>query len=150
LRRGLVAIRAEKWEKALTAFRKAERVAPGHPRAAYGIGVALYYLGHFEESRRRLLAALEHLDEPFASDAVATLGKVALEMGEVKEALLLLRRGIARGAGMLENHYALGLAALRVGRPAFARRAFEKCASPEFIRQRLDEMTKLAASPPGV
>ncbi|HYM10701.1 MAG TPA: tetratricopeptide repeat protein [Bryobacterales bacterium] len=140
LRRGLVAIRAEKWEKALAAFRKAERVAAGHPRAAYGSGVALYYLGHFEESRRRLREALDHLDEPFSSDAVATLGKVALEMGETKEALLLLRRGIARGAAMLENYYALGLAALRLGRPALARRAFEKCASPAFIQQRLEEM----------
>ncbi len=138
LRRGLVYLRTEKWEKALAAFGAAP---PDDPRTAYGLGVSLYYLDRFEQSRRLLRGAVERLDEPLASEALATLGKATLELGEAKEALLLLRLALSRGAATPENYYYLGLACLRLGRIAPARRAFERCAFPEFILQRLAEIT---------
>jgi Flp pilus assembly protein TadD len=136
LRRGLLYLRAEKWQKALDAFQRAHAALPKDPRVAYGLGVSLYYLEKFEESRRVLEAAGD-LDEPFASDAQAALGKAVLELGDARRALLLLRRAIAHGAATPENYYALGLALLRSGRPVPARKAFEKCATPAFVRQRL-------------
>lgn len=140
LRRGLVHLRAERWAAALTAFRAAAAVLPEDPRAAYGLGVSLYYLEHFEEARQRLEPVLDRLDEPFRSDALATLGKATLELGEAQQAILHLRRAIAGGAAGPDNYYALGIAFLRTGRPALARRAFERCATPEFIEQRLADV----------
>ena len=136
VRQGLLYLRAGKWEKAHGAFRAA---SPEDPRAPYGLGVSLYYLGHFEEARQRLVEALDRLDEPLRSDAQATLGRALLEIGETREALLLLRRAIAAGAASEENYYALGLAFLRLGRSTLARRAFEKCATLEFVCQRLSQ-----------
>lgn len=141
LRRGLVHLRGERWAEALNAFRAASAGLPEDPRVAYGLGVSLYYLEHFEEARRRLEPVIKRLDEPFRSDALATLGKAALELGEAQQAVLPLRRAIASGAATPENHYALGLALLRTGRPALARRAFEHCATPEFIEQRLADIS---------
>ena len=144
LRRGLVYLRAERWEKAVESFRSAAGSMPHDARAAYGLGVSLYYLGHFEESRRRLLEAQGRLSEPFSSDAEATLGKLALELDDPKQAVLLLRRAIAAGAATFEDYYSLGLAFLRCGRRSLARRAFQNCGSPEFIRQRLNEVAGCA------
>ena len=140
LRRGLVHLRAERWAKALAAFRAASAALPEDPRAAYGLGVSLYYLEHFEEARQRLEPVLGRLDEPFRSDALATLGRATLELGSAQHAILHLRRAIAGGAASPDNYYALGLAFLRTGRPALARRAFERCATPEFIQQRLADL----------
>ncbi|MBI3697659.1 MAG: tetratricopeptide repeat protein, partial [Acidobacteria bacterium] len=139
LRRGLVYLRSEKWGKALAAFRA---TPPDNPKVGYGLGVSLYYLGQFEESRQRLLEVLDRLDNPFRSEARTTLGKNTLELGDARGAILLLRQAITAGSSIPDNYYALGLAFLRSGRTTLARRAFERCATPEFVRQRLAE-TKL-------
>ena len=139
MRRGLVLLRAEKWAKALAAFEQAGRSLSEDPKVGYGLGISLYYLDRLEESRRWLTKALEKLEDPYWSVAQATLGNIALATGEPQEAVRRLRQAITRGALGEESYYGLGLAFVRVGRPELARRAFAKCASPEFIRQRLRE-----------
>ena len=139
LRRGLVRLRTEKWEEALRAFDRAQKGLPEDPRVGYGIGVSLYYLNHLEPARRRLLKAVDKLAEPFGPDALATLGKIGLEIGDAAEALLRLRQAIAAGAASPENHYALGLLLLRRNHPGLARKAFQKCATVAFVRQRFAE-----------
>jgi len=146
LRKGLVYLRLEKWQRAWNAFSRAERLRPGNPKVAYGLGASSLYLGCFGQAQQYLEGLPERLEEPFSSDARASLGKLALETGRPREAVLPLRRAIAAGADTPENRYALGLAWLRAGRPALARRAFEKCVTAEFVRQRLEE-TRPAARP---
>ncbi|HZS52694.1 MAG TPA: tetratricopeptide repeat protein [Bryobacterales bacterium] len=139
LRAGMVHLRAERWEKALAAFRSAAAALPGDARAAYGTGVSLYYLGRFEEAKQHLLPVLNRLPEPFSSNAKAALGRVALELGDFTEARIALRRVVAAGGAAPEDCYALGLAFLRAGRRRLAWRAFERCATPNFILERLAE-----------
>jgi len=139
LRRGLVALRNERWEKARDAF---ARAPAEDPRTLYGLGTSLYFLNHFAPARGYLLGAIDRLEDPFQSEAQATLGKIALELGDAGEAVLRLRRAIAGGAAEPDNYYALGLAYRRRGRPDLARRAFEKCASPEFVRERWNELVE--------
>ncbi len=136
LRRGLVLLRAERWPEAYQAFRRAENAGLTDPKAGFGLGLSLYYLGRPEESQACLLAVLDRLDEPFHSDALAALGKADLDLGRLESAVVRLRRAIVRGARFPDNYYALGLALLRRGRPDLARKAFQGCVSPPFVRQR--------------
>ena len=147
VRRGLVLLRSEKFDKAHRTFWRARQRLQDDPMASYGLGVSAYYLRHFEPARQWLLDSLDHLAEPYASDALAALGKIELEAGrDNRLALVHLRQAIARGAASEENFYALGLAALRCGRPLLARRAFEQCATAEFVRSRLEETATPAGS----
>src|SRR5262249_50289872 len=150
IRRGLACLHREKWQEAATAFRIASISLPDEGRAAYGLGVSLYYLGRWEEAQELLRQAVGRLDEPFRGAATATLGKIALELGDPPKALILLRRGIAAGAASPENYYALGLAHLRRGRKSLARRAFERCVGVGFVRQRFQEIIELASTAAGV
>ena len=136
VRRGLVLLRAERWPEAYEAFRRAENAGVSDPTVSFGLGLSLYYLGHPEESQACLGAVLDRLDEPFHSDALAALGKTDLDLGRPESAVVRLRRAIARGAQLPDNYYALGLALLRRGRPDLARKAFQSCVSPPFVRQR--------------
>ncbi len=131
-RAGMVHLRAGRCQRALAAFERARG-----PRAAYGAGLALYYLGHFEQARERLTPVIDNLEEPFWSDALATLGKLDLESGDAAQAVLRLRQALAAGAETEENYYALGLALLGGGRKRLARRAFERCVSVGWLGERL-------------
>ncbi len=139
VRQGLVHLRNGNWQSALAAFREACRLIPGDPRARYGLGTSLYYTDHLEQAHEWLQGTADGVEEPLRSDAQATLGKIAVERGELPEAVLLLRRAIAAGAAEPDNYYGLGLALLRTGHRVLARRAFEKCVTPQFVRQRLEE-----------
>ena len=136
VRRGLVLLRAERWPEAYQAFRRAENAGLADPRVGFGLGLSLYYLGYPEESQARLGAVLDRLDEPFHSDALGALGKADVDLGRLESAVARLRRAIGRGAQLPDNYYALGLALLRRGRPDLARKAFQSCVSPPFVRQR--------------
>jgi Flp pilus assembly protein TadD len=140
VRRGLVQLRAERWPEAYQAFRRAENASVADPTVGFGLGLSLYYLGHSEESQARLLAVLDQLGEPFHSDALAALGKADLDLGHLDSAVVRLRRAIGRGARFPDNYYALGLALLRRGRPDLARKAFQNCVSPPFVRQRFQQL----------
>ncbi len=146
LRAGMVHLRAERWEKALAAFRSAAAALPGDARAAYGTGLSLYYLGRFEEAKQHLLPVLGRLPEPFSGNAKAALGRVALELGDFTEARIALRRVVATGGAAPEDCYALGLAFLRAGRRRLAWRAFERCVTPDFILERLAEISGAGSS----
>jgi len=137
-RRGMVALRAEKWLRAWRAFTGARVRRPDDPAAACGLAVALYYLNHFEPAHHLLLETLERLPPTYAADGLATLGKCDFELGRLPDAVQRLRRAVAGGAATPENYYALGLAWVRAGRPRHARRAFQKCVTPGFVRQRFE------------
>jgi len=141
-RRGLLCLRAEKWEEALAALGRAYPGLPGDPMVGYGLGTCLYAERHYDPARRRLLEVAERLEEPFSSDAQATLGKISLELHDLPDALIRLRRSIGAGAQSPENFYALGLVFLQRGRRDLARKAFQRCATVEFVRQRLQQANK--------
>jgi tetratricopeptide (TPR) repeat protein len=136
VRRGLLLLRAERWQHAYRAFRRAEARAQRDPRIGFGLGITLFYLGHSEASEAYLRASLDQLEEPFHSEALAALGKCDLELARPAAAILELRRALGRGAQAPENYYALGLAFLRQGRTRLARKAFQGCVSPGFVRER--------------
>jgi Flp pilus assembly protein TadD len=150
VRRGLVLLRSERWREALLAFRGATDAGRPDPRVHFGLGVSLYYVGHNDAARSHLQPVLDQLEEPFHSDALATLGKAALALGDSAEAILNLRRALACGAQTPENYYALGLALLRRGRWFLARKALQSCVSPEFVLERFQRLLRTKDSlPPG-
>jgi predicted Zn-dependent protease len=136
VRRGLLHLRDERWTQALAAF----RAASPSPLTVYGQAVALYYLHHLDEAEALLSRLVEPLQEPFASDAVAILGKVDLERGRNTAGVLRLRQAIAGGAASPENYYALGVGLLRQGARRLAVRRFELCASAEFVGRRFGDL----------
>ncbi len=135
VRRGLLLLRAERWQPALAAF----RAARPSPVAAYGQAVALYYLQHLDAAEQLLLPVVPRLDPPFAADALSILGKVDLERGRNPSGVLRLRQAVVHGAGTPENYYALGVGLLRQGARLPAVKAFQRCVSAEFVRRRFGD-----------
>jgi tetratricopeptide (TPR) repeat protein len=140
VRRGLVHLRAERWLPALAAFGN----SPAGDMSSYGQAVALYYLQHLDRAADLLNPILGRLQEPFAADGLAILGKVDLERNRTAEGVLRLRRAIARGAAAPENYYALGVGLLRQGARRPAIRALERCVSVEFVRRRFGDLRAIA------
>ncbi|MFP4373499.1 MAG: tetratricopeptide repeat protein [Spirochaetaceae bacterium] len=76
--------RLERYEEARDAFLKAEEHGSDHPDTLNELAICHMELGEFEESRRRLEAALAR--EPTNTKIMSNLGILALKQGKVEEA----------------------------------------------------------------
>lgn len=125
-------------------LRKSENAQAQALLALCALGV-----GDLDEVRRLLPRRIPCVPWLLARFAVA-IEERAGAPHEEQRPVLPLRQAIARGAASAENYYALGLAALRSGRPALARRAFERCADPQFVQERLAEIAGAGGGASGV
>ncbi len=116
LQRGVEYLEQGKYEPAVQALQKAVRLSPKSYPSHYNLGLALWNL-------RRLDAAFDafqqaHRLQPHEANSRYYLGRIHLARGETASAIRLLE-GLVRNAPspIADEHYQLGLAYLKAGKP---------------------------------
>jgi tetratricopeptide (TPR) repeat protein len=120
-------------EEALNYFRKELEREPHHVPSLLQLASGLLQLERFEAGLPFGLRAVE-LD-PENPTAYYLLGRTQLYLGDVKNAVATLEKGVSLAPGSAMLHYSLSQAYLRAGRPEEAARA-----RAEFVR--LDALEK--------
>ena len=92
-RTGWEAIRANRAQEAAEAFGEAIRLQPGNVRLMLGAGLAAYLLGHGEEARQHLVAALQA--DPAITDASILLGQILYRDGDLTGAIHVYEQALA-------------------------------------------------------
>jgi Tetratricopeptide repeat/Peptidase MA superfamily len=96
-RAGWTAIRAGQPQEAAEAFRQALRLEPRRLEAMVGVGLAEFLLGHFDDARQPLEAALQI--DPSVTEASRLLGHVLYRKGDVDAAIRVYEQALTRAPG---------------------------------------------------
>lgn len=112
--RGLRLEERAEWEEALALYREAHERFPDDPRLLNRSGVMLIRLDRVEEAREAFNdAATVHREY---APALTNLGNMALEKGNLDDAINLYRRAIASAPDYPGAHHNLGVAYKRQGK----------------------------------
>jgi tetratricopeptide (TPR) repeat protein len=104
---GLVALEGHDVSEAIPYFRKFVELRPEDPRGRLGIGIALYYVGKYDEARVEFTAISK--SPRLAAPAHYFLGRIAMRDGDDDGAFPELEQAVSAWPDYVEAHAELGL-----------------------------------------
>jgi Flp pilus assembly protein TadD len=114
-------------QQALEQFELCRRQAPDDARVLVGLGSCEHRLGRHDEARRELLAALaKDPDDVHCSAALAALGELATEAGDLEMAVRYFQKASQLSPADPRPQYALGSALSQIGKAELAKPFFER------------------------
>ncbi len=121
---GVVALGGHDVSEAIPYFRKVSSLRPQDPRPRLGAGIALFYMGKYDEAHTELQAVA---DEPaVAAVAHYYLGRAHMSVADNAAAAQEFTRAIAARPDYAEAHAGLGLVYIRESRYADAKRELDR------------------------
>jgi tetratricopeptide (TPR) repeat protein len=122
---GAVCLHRSDPSEAVPYFRRYAELEPDEPRGALALGIAAFQLKDYATARPRLATAAAR--PPTAAAANYYLARMARSEAEFQEALRFALRSVEINPSYADPWSELGLVYLRLGQPAKAAEALERC-----------------------
>ncbi|RJR22170.1 MAG: DUF2860 domain-containing protein [Nitrospiraceae bacterium] len=134
LQRGIAELRQENFEEAIDSLSRAFEAEPASSQPAYYLGMSYKNLQNYREAKRYFLIAVDRT--PKIREIYLELAEVSYQLGELDEAMDILKKAESENVRPGQTAYVKGLVLLAMNRNLDAVESFKKAGAsgPELVQ----------------